>query len=111
MGSEDFIWDRGEKKKCLAACQDQKHDITISQAKYPSRNGFHTSSDVCTLIKRLTWACTGDRRKNLNEYKPELCHNLERLSARAGNETCDMFQTESEDQRYRSTKKKIRIIS
>ena len=41
MGAEIFIDDAGERKRCLAACEDQKHTFLVSQSVFPNRQSFH----------------------------------------------------------------------
>ena len=106
MGDTRSIMDRGVKKvcrfnisiitlyfthiyavcqTCLAACEDQKYRVLVTQATYPNLQSFVKSEDFCMVYNKLKKACGNDHRKSLTERYPDLCPVLEaHESARNG---------------------------
>ncbi len=61
IGEERFIDDDGEKKECLAACEDQQHQFLVTTSTYPNKESFHLVSGSITFSDELCWM--GSMRK------------------------------------------------
>ena len=44
----------GEKKRCMAACEDQTFSVTPSSNKFPGEESYNHRSDFCIIV-RLGW--------------------------------------------------------
>ena len=73
MGSVRIIDDAGEKKECLASCEDQQHSFLLSQAVFPNKPSFHKLPEFCVVFDKLVRSCFGDRRDVLALAQPRLC--------------------------------------
>ena len=44
----------GERKRCMAACEDQTFSVTVSSNKFPGEESYNHRSDFCIIV-RLGW--------------------------------------------------------
>ncbi|XP_023347676.1 uncharacterized protein LOC111716453, partial [Eurytemora carolleeae] len=62
---------------CLAACEDQTNEVSISQSTLPNRETLIQRPEFCLLVYRLEKSCKGFKREGLDEYYPGMCSRIQ----------------------------------
>ncbi len=91
IGFERFIDDRGEKKECLATCEDQSHQFLVTTSAYPNEQSFFFGEDFCLVFDKLKKSCYNEKRFSLSLSYPKLCPSIEEAGS---NVTCAEIVTQ-----------------
>jgi len=63
MGDDRDVEDEGERKACLAVCEDQQFDILVTQAGFPNSRTFRQKKEqFCVIFEKVGRACDGKQR-------------------------------------------------
>jgi hypothetical protein len=68
--------------ECLAACDDQINQVSVTSSMFPNRETFVKREEFCITLMKLNRTCNSQKRDFLVNKFPTVCVNIESVIAR-----------------------------
>ena len=68
--------------ECLAACDDQINQVSVTSSNFPNRETFVKREEFCITLMKLNRTCKSQKRTFLVNKFPTVCVNIESVIAR-----------------------------
>lgn len=74
-----MIHDRGQIKKCYAACVDQHNKAMVTYSGFPNLETYPFRVEFCLVMRKVAKTCRTTKNIYLKMYFPFLCDYIDDL--------------------------------